>query len=229
MKHMEGNEIIFVGNARCYHTMDWYRNARILCAPQRVLFATDLIESEGHVKLLNDDDCILPLYNVDWLLLSKQSSFGNFWRNLMKLLAFPFQVLKLRALSQRYPNAVFHAHTMYYMFICWAAKLNFIGTPQGSEILVRPDRSRLYKHFATKSLLAADHITVDSLKMQEKIKKLCGAKAIIVQNGIDIETIETITNNNNVRNKIVSIRAITPLYRINEIFDARSHSQKNPH
>lgn len=228
MKNKKENDIIFVGNARCYHTMDWYRNAKVVCMPRRVLFATDLIESEGHTKLINEDDKIVPLYNVDWLLLSKQSKFGNLWRNIIKLLAFPLQVSKLKTLFKSYPNAVYHAHTMYYMFVCWVAGINFIGTPQGSEILVRPDRSRLYKYFAIKSLLAAKHITVDSVKMKERIKQLCGADSLVVQNGIDIESIENIIKNISNRDKITSIRAITPLYRINEICDARAHSEQKP-
>lgn len=228
MGKMKQSDIIYVGNARCYHTMDWYRSAKEVCAPRRVLFATDLIESEGHVRLVNDQDCIIPLFNVDRLLLNKQSRFGNVWRNAIKLLAFPLQVFKLKALAKEHPGAVYHAHTMYYMFICWISGIPFIGTPQGSEVLVRPNRSRLYRYFAIKSMLAADHITVDSAKMQARIKELCGAEAVIVQNGIDVTGIKNIVTKAPRRDRVVSIRAITPLYRIEEICDARAASVQQP-
>lgn len=225
---MRQGDIIFVGNARCYHTMDWYRSAKAVCAPRKVLFATDLIESEGYVRLVNEEDNIIPLFNVDCLLLKKQSQIGNVWRNAVKLLAFPLQIAKLRVLARKHPGAVYHAHTMYYMFVCWLAGIRFIGTPQGSEVLVRPYRSRLYRYFAIKSLLAADHITVDSTKMKDRIRELCGAEAVIVQNGIDVASINRIVTSAQRRDRVVSIRAITPLYRIKEICAARAASAQQP-
>lgn len=225
---MRQSDIIYVGNARCYHTMDWYRSAKTVCAPRKVLFATDLIESEGHVRLVNNEDHIIPLFNVDRLLLKTQSKFGNLWRNAVKLLAIPLQVSKLKTLALEHPGAVYHAHTMYYMFVCWLAGIRFIGTPQGSEVLVRPNRSRLYRYFAIKSLLAADHITVDSIKMRDRIRELCGVEAVIVQNGIDVASIRKIATSTPHRYRVVSIRAITPLYRIKEICHARAASKHQP-
>lgn len=221
-------DVIFLGNARCYHTMDWYRNAQDVCYPKRVMFATDLIASEGHVKLVSENDDIIHLYNIDWLLLRNQSKFGNLWRNFVKFILLPLQVVRLRKIATNSPKAIYHAHTMYYMLLGRLAGVSFIGTPQGSEILVRPDRSRVYKYFARKSLLAAKHITVDSAKMQYKILQLCGAKSYIVQNGIDINAISHVVNNPTARVKIVSIRAITPLYRIDEICKALINSQQKP-
>ena len=179
--------IVIVGNARCYHTMDWYRTIKNLSAGRNVIFATDLINSESHKVIVKPDDHIYNLYNIDHLLFNKQTWLGGVWRNFVKLLFFPIQVRSLRSLARKYPNSVFHAHTMYYMFVCWRAGIKFIGTPQGSEVLVRPERSRIYKYFAIQSLRAANVVTVDSITMRDRIRYISDVNALIVQNGIEAD------------------------------------------
>lgn len=213
--------IVFIGNARCYHTLDWYRSAIGLLYPQKIPFLTDLIESEGHLKLVNSNDQIVNLFNIDKWLLKKQSGFGNLWRNFIKLFFFPLQVIKVKQYAKKNQDILFQAHTMYYIFVCWKARVPFGGTPQGSEILVRPSRSKLYKYFAIKSLLAAEFITVDSLNMKNQIFEMCGKDSTIVQNGIDVTAIMQLNNISSIRDKIVSIRGFHPLYRIDKIFNGR--------
>src|SRR3990172_4379208 len=130
------DEIIMIGSARDFHAMDWYRGVKKVCNNRSTIFATDLIDSESFIKIVCEDDNIIDLYNIDWLLFKRQSNTGNIWRNIVKLLVSPLQILKLKSIYKSYPNAIFHAHTMYYMFLCWLAKIKFIGTPQGSEVLV---------------------------------------------------------------------------------------------
>ena len=216
-------KIIFIGNGRDFHAMDWYKNAQIVCYPNKVLFATDLIESEGHARLADDSINIIELYNIDKFLLKKQSKFGDIWRNIVKLLFSPVQIICIKNLAKHNPDAIFHAHTMYYMYLAWLAKIDFIGTPQGSEILVRPFKSQFYKYFASKALQAAKHVTVDSINMQQKTYELSGVKAHIIQNGIAVSEITTFLSSHIYRDKIISIRGFTPLYRIKEILDARNY------
>jgi len=220
--------IVFVGNARCYHTMDWYRTVRALCPGRTVLFATDLIESEGHVRLVHDDDVIVPLFNVDRLLLPGQSAVGNLWRNAVKLLAFPLQSSGLRRLRRELPDAVFHAHTMYYMFVCWLAGIPFIGTPQGSEVLVRPKRSHVYRFFAVRSLRAAQCVTVDSVAMRDETERISGIRPRIVQNGVEAEALGRARRAGAQRDLVLSLRGMTPLYRIVEMVLARNRSATSP-
>lgn len=220
--------IFFVGGARDYHAIDWYRTVKELCDTRRVVFITDLITSEGYEKLVNEDDEVIELFNIDRFLLTNQSKYGNVWRNLVKLFFFPLQAWRLRAIAKNNRDAVFHAHTMYYMFLCWIARIHFIATTQGSEVLVRPERSRLYKYFAIKSLSAADHIIIDSANMRNRIFQLCGKESTVIQNGIDADAISRVIANPCKREKTISIRGFTPLYRINEIFDARERSQQKP-
>ncbi len=221
-------DIMFVGNGRCYHTMDWYRNAKEVCHPRKVFFATDLIESEGNVKLVREDDNIVHLFNIDRFLFRSQSNLGNLWRNLVKLLVFPFQIHRLKAIARRTPGLVYHAHSMYYVFICWLAKIKCVATPQGSEILVRPKKSRLYRYFAIKSLKAAKHITVDSIKMRDQILQLSGKNATVIQNGVDVRTIERFANSGVERTHIISIRGFQENYRIDYIVRARNQSSRKP-
>jgi hypothetical protein len=221
-------KIIFIGNARDYHAMDWYRSVRDICKEREVLFITDLISSEGHDKLVKEDDSIIELYNIDKILMPNQSFLGNIWRNFIKLCFIPFQVYKLKILARSYPNAVFHAHTMYYLFISWGAGIKYIGTPQGSEILIRPYKSIIYKFFAIKSLFKADKIIVDSENMRQGIFKLSGRDATIIQYGIDVSRILYLRQSTKRIHEVVSIRGMYPLYRIDEIFKARLNMVKKP-
>ncbi len=220
--------IIFIGGARDYHAIDWYRTIKELCDTKRVVFITDLISSEGFEKLVGEDDDIIELFNIDRFLLPNQSKYGNIWRNFVKLFFFPLQAWRLRAIAKNNPDSVFHAHTMFYMFLCWIARIRYIGTTQGSEILVRTERSRLYRYFAIKSILGADHIIIDSANMQNRIFQLCGKESTIIQNGFDADAISSVVRNSCKREKVVSIRGFTPLYRVDEILDGRERSLQKP-
>lgn len=214
--------IIFVGNGRDFHAIDWFRTIKKICSNCEVRFATDLIESEGHAIIVNrEQDGIIDLYNIDWLLFRSQSTIGNIWRNFIKLAFFPIQVARLKKIVKNNPHCIYHAHTMYYLFICWKAGVRYIGSPQGDEILIRPYRSALYRRFAVRSLLGADYLIVDSVNLQNGIMKLCGKKSEVIQYGIDVAAIFAIRDSKAPRNNITSIRALYPLYRIHEILKAR--------
>ena len=178
--------ICFVASARDYHAIDWYRSVKNLCRERRVFIATDLIESEGVEKLVNERDEVVHLFNLDRWLLDRQSKFANIWRNFVKLLTVPLVAYRLNQLSKN-ADSIFHAHSMYYIFLCWLAKVEFIATPMGSDVLVRPDNSKVYRLFTIYSLRAAAAITVDSSALQEKIRLLCGKDSCIIQNGIDAD------------------------------------------
>ncbi len=219
--------MIFLGNGRCYHTMDWYRNAQELLAPTPVPFVTDLIESEGHPGLLRPGDPRIDLIIIDPVLFRRQSTGANIWRNLVKILVIPFQVLRLRRIVRRHGGAgsvVFHAHSMYYLVLCWLAGVNYVGTPQGSEILVRPRRSLGYRLMARRALAAAAHITVDSVNMQRGVRNLCGKEALIIQNGIDVPAILQMAQTSPERTALLSNRGLYPLYRINRIIAGRDRA-----
>ncbi|WP_148896116.1 glycosyltransferase family protein [Geothermobacter ehrlichii] len=228
VRGLQEKEIIIVGNARSYHAIDWYRTIKNICNNKNVLLATDLIDSESYLKIVREDDRLIDLYNIDWLLFDRQTSAGNLWRNFIKFIFIPIQVVKINDIRKKYPKAIYHAHSMYYMLLCWLARIKFIGTPLGSEVLVRSDKSSVYRYFAIKSLMAASHILVDSENLKNKIYDLCGKKAIVIQNGIDVSAIKGLQTKNTKRSKVLSIRAIVPLYRIEAILEARDASKMKP-
>lgn len=221
-------DIFFVGNARCYHTMDWYRTTRRICAQRVVALVTDLVDSEGHTVLIGPDDDVRQLIVIDGFLLRRQSRLGNLWRNAVKFAFIPLQALQLRKFARAHNNAVFHAHTMYYMFLCSIAGIAFIGTPQGSEVLVRPHRSRMYRWFARRALAAAAVVTVDSAAMQKGVLMIAKRKAELVQNGIDLAAVMQPTGHQQPRSGILSLRGFTDLYRIRQIVQAHTRDPSLP-
>lgn len=221
---MNRREIIFIGNARCYHTMDWYKLVKALCPNRTVTIATDLIESEGYSRIITCDDNLIVLFNNDPLLLRQQTMFGNLWRNFIKLVTLPIVVVRLKQLFRQRNDAIFHAHSMYYIFLCWAAKIKYIATPMGSDVLVRPDRSSVYKYFTIRALRAAQVITVDSVALQNKIYDLCQANSVVVQNGIDTKAIASVLAKCAERVRVISIRGMDQNYRIYDLVQARNSS-----
>lgn len=225
------NQLVFLCGARDFHAMDWYKSGKKLLPDNEIYILTDLIEGEGFKNLLTKDDKVYKLIILDKFLLNKQSGFGNIWRNFIKLLFFPIQVLLVKRFSKKYPKAIYHAHSMYYLFLAWAARIPYIGTPQGSDILLKPYKSKFYKFFAIKALKSAKAITVDSIKMKEKVYELTGLDSHIVQNGIDLDEINSFLSTKscelNLHLSYLSLRGLTPLYRIHEIVKGRNSSKFN--
>lgn len=216
-------KLVFLCGARDFHAMDWYRSAKEILPGDEIIIVTDLIAGEGYKKIVIEEDNVYKLFILDNLLFKRQSSIGNKWRNLLKLIILPVQILLLKRFARKNKNCIYHAHSMYYLVLARAAGVDYIGTPQGSDILVKPLKSNLYKSFAKYGLNKAKSITVDSANMQKGVMELVGREAVIIQNGIDIKTIELHLslfrdlNKNQKRTGILSIRGFTALYRIKDI------------
>lgn len=195
----------------------------------QICILTDLIAGEGFKKLVDERDTVYRLLIIDPLLLKKPSKLGNVWRNIVKLLVFPLQVMLVRRFAARNPGAIFYAHAMYYLFLGMAAGIRFVGRPQGSDILIKPYRSTLFRHFAVKSMAAAKAVIVDSDKMRDAIRGFSAEINVhLVRNGIDLDAIgraiETSRAESADRHHILSLRGLTPLYQINEIVQRRNGS-----
>jgi len=213
--------IVILGGARDFHAMDWYRTVRRVCPTREVIFITDLFGGEGYTDLSKPGDKIYPLVVIDNFLFSGQSRYANIWRNLVKLALLPVQAIRLRRILEKYPHRIVHAHPMYYMALCLLARVEYIGTPQGGEILIRPLRSRIYRFFAEKVLKSARALIVDSQQMKDGIKSIAGVNADVFQNGINVDEIVRHRTHNK-RQRVVSIRGIEELYRIYEIVEIRN-------
>lgn len=217
--------LVFVCGARDFQAIDKIRQTEKVIDKSKISILTDLIESESQKKLVTNDDNIFHLFNIDKLLFKKQSRLGDIWRNLIKTIFIPIQVKKLKAFYKANPTAVYHAITTYYMFLCYKAHVPFVGTPQGSEVLVRPDKSKLYKKMLSKALKAAKLVAVDSLRMKNKIKAIANVEAVILKDGFNTDQIFETKSKQDKSVKVLSFRGVTPLYQIEEIIDARNNSK----
>ncbi len=221
------NKLVFLCGARDFHAMDWYKSALELNTGYEIVIVTDLIAGEGYKKIVTDKDIVYKLLILDNLLFSKQSSFGHLWRNLLKFLVLPVQVLLLKKFNKKHKSCIYHAHSMYYLVLARAAGVEYVGTPQGSDVLVKPFRSRFFKWFAKYGLQKAKEITVDSENMKSGVKDLVNRDAVIIQNGIDLDAIQKsleLLQSRKIeyaREGMLSIRGFTPLYRIKDILSNR--------
>lgn len=224
-------KLVFLCGARDFHAMDWYRSALNLLPNAEICILTDLIAGEEFKILINDNDKVYKLLILDKFLFPKQSKLGNIWRNFIKLIAFPIQILLIKKFAKTNPYSVYHAHSMYYLWLAWIAGVPFVGTPQGSDILIKPHKSKIYKYFSKQSLKAARAVTVDSIAMKNGVKEISGVDAYVIQNGIDIESIfgslRVLKSLRLNRTKVLSIRGFTPLYRIKALLDARNTTESN--
>lgn len=223
---MNDKKIVFLCGARDFHAIDWYRSAEKQVQKEYLCILTDLIAGEGYTKIVTEKDNIHSLLILDKFLFKGQSSLGNLWRNILKLLVFPIQIILLKRFAKQNPNAIYYAHSMYYLWLAAGAKVPFLGTPQGSDILVKPFRSKFFRTLSVWAMKSAKKITVDSVKMRDIAFDLSGVKPEIIQNGIDIEYIETFLSSHPSiqpkRDKILSIRGMSPIYRIDELLIARA-------
>lgn len=217
------SSLVFLCGARDFHAMDWYKSAKELLHEQDVVIVTDLIAGEGFNKLVDDTDKLHQLFVLDRYLLRSQSKLGNVWRNILKFLVLPLQVFLLKRFAKENPKAVYHAHSMYYLWLAWLAGVRFVGTPQGSDILIKPFRSKVFRYLSSKAMRSAVAVTVDSVAMQETIKILCGVDAYVIQNGINLDAIKNVESISKFKDiPLLSIRGFTSLYRIEEIVSSRN-------
>lgn len=216
--------ICFVASARDFHAFDWYRTVKRLSPNRRVFLATDSVESEGGHRLIDDTDEVVFLFAIDKYLFGRHSTVGDLWRNLVKFLSLPLSAYRLYKLAKR-EDTIFHAHSMYYIFLCWLSRVEFIGTPMGSDVLVRPDHSFLYRLGTVLSLKGAEFITVDSVVLQKKVLDLSGRRSDIIQNGIDTKNAISFGKGDLNRGRVVSLRGMYPNYRIHELVEARNVSK----
>lgn len=214
--------VAFLGSGRCFHTMDWFRSSETLL-DRSPIFITDNYGREGFVPLLQATDDVRELHIIDPLLPAKPSRIGHVWRNLLKLALVPLQILALRRALREIPGAFVFAHSTYYAFLASFCGVAYAATPQGSEVLVRPFRSRFYRWFLKKAMRRAAFVTVDSVAMQDKLDQIAGVRAHLVQNGINVAEIQA-THTGGQRTLVTSIRGIDRNYRILEMLDARTES-----
>ena len=178
-------KLVFVCSARDFHAIDWYNSAKKTCQISPLIL-TDSKCSEGFKNLVKNKSKVFDLFIIDRFLFKKMSYVGNIWRNIFKLILLPLQIYLLKEFSKKNPDCIYYAHSMYYIWMCHFAKVSFIATPQGSEILIRTYKSIFYRYLSSISIKSSLLITCDSQKMAKRIYQISNKRPLIVQNGVDI-------------------------------------------
>ncbi len=226
----ETKKIAFLLNSKDIHSVDWYKCALKTLPADSLYLITDITDDDLTNRQVVNHDNFVTLFPINKFLLFKGTTFGNKWRNLLKLVTLPLQAIKLKQFSKSHPDVCFHAIAIYYMFLANMAKVKYVGTPIGSELLVRPQKSSFYRWFAKKALRGAQYVTVDSPAMVDVSIKLSGVTPHIVQNGIDVNSIHNyLTLNKSLierPNLFLSVRSVDYLYRIDKIINGRNESGK---
>lgn len=225
-------QVIFLCGARDFHAMDWYKSSIAVGLTPQPLILTDLIKGEGFKTLITPADNVYKLIILDQFLFPKQSRLGHLWRNIFKALIFPFQAFLVARFSRKFKYHIFYAHSMYYIWLAWASGVKFIATPQGSDILLKPYKSLIFKLMSRWSMRSALFVTVDSSKMAKGVLSISGATPFVLQNGIDTVAISSILDStprtfDKFKSKIISFRGLSSLYRIKSILLARNSSRAN--
>ena len=181
--------ICFVASARDYHAIDWYRTVRSICLT-RIIIATDLIESEGEPKLIDDDDEIYQLFNLDRWLLKRQVGKPM---AIAKISCRTLSAHKLSAFAKK-EHVIFHAHSMYYIFLCWLAESNLL--PPRWAVMFWCDQSN-HGFTSSSQLILLKQLTLQPLTQWRFKKKsvICvGRQSQLIQNGIDTEKLKFLGN-----------------------------------
>tara|TARA_B100000886_G_scaffold339408_1_gene304807 strand:- start:7576 stop:8703 length:1128 start_codon:yes stop_codon:yes gene_type:complete len=230
IKNSKYNNLVFLCGARDFHAMDWYRRSLDELTNINIYILTDLIEGEKFKKLITSKDKVFKLIILDNFLFRDQSLIAHLWRRIIKIIVFPLQVLLIKRFSKKFPNTIFYSHGMYYIWLSKFSGVDFVGRPQGNDILTNPFKSKLYKFLSIKSMQSAKSIILDSFLMSKIIKKITNKKinVSVVPNGIDLNTIKKLNNKTfkNYRKNIVSIRGFAENYRIENILLSRAYSKK---
>ena len=224
------SNFIFLCGLRDFHAIDWLRSFEKNCPDYRYVIICDSIEAEGEKSLISKYDLVEKLIIIDKFLFKSKNKFSNLFRNALKLVLTPIQLLILYLKLKKYDNPIVFANGAYFVFLASFLNIKFVANPIGSEILIRPFESALYKYFLKRSLQKASLISLDSYKMKSVLKELFSLDAVVIQNGIDLSKILSFKNTvsqdkkNYLRSQYTSVRAITPLYNIDKIILARNSS-----
>lgn len=214
-------KIVYVGDAGDFHVRDKIVHlANVL--EKHTLSVFSGVSIEAFDQGLLDGVNLTKLSRLDLSLFA--SSFNNQTvRNVLKALCYPINITWLFFYKLLNRDAVFHAFTMYYIFLNALVGKGFIATPQASEVIHRMVSSKFYRKFALFSLSRAAVIIVDSKEMQMCIQSY-GLDAIVHKNGFDTELLRQVNESSHTETKckLVSLRGIRPLYRIKEIVEIRN-------
>ena len=209
-----------------FHVVDKFNQASSFLKHRDIyLFSGISIENTDTKSSIIYDDKVIR-HELSWFSKNNWLKKSQPFKNIVKAALYPLQIVLLRRLVNKNKNSIFHSFTMYYALLCYFSRLRSIVTPQGSEVLQRIDRSKVYKYFAIRALNFASDIIVDSIQMQNKLLEY-GVYSSVFKNGFNTEVLLKLSSIKQKRDKVTSIRGFRSLYRIDHIVNARNSSAQN--
>lgn len=118
---------------------------------------------------------------------------------------------------------LFHAYSMSYALVCAVAGVRYVAMPQGSDLLVRPEKSLMSRVLTRFAISRAWTVAVTSPSLRERAESFGAERFIEVQNGVSLYDASLARQNSRGRHRITSIRAIKENYRIIEILKERNN------
>ena len=191
----------------CWHTQDLLKLTKYSKRLDYIFVADTpiFISREFYEKYFN-------LLNVSYEFMQR------IWR---LIFCIPWGIyLKIKLSGQR----LVHCHGLFSLLITHIAGISnsrIIFTPQGSDILVLPDKNFLVRKFLSYKLEKISFITADSNLLLKKALLLCPKlkedKLKIIQNGIPLENIEKLIERKaNLKERSIDIcwiRGISEVYQ----------------
>lgn len=105
-----------------------------------------------------------------------------------------------------------HCHGLFSLFLAYLANINLsriVFTPQGSDILVLPNKNKIVRNFLSTRLCKLAFITADSNILLDKVLEISPEvnkrKLILIQNGIPFSKIKYLIKNEKYERKTIDI------------------------
>lgn len=214
--------IMFFGSANDHHAVEWFQ----ACKAQENNWPVGFLSSEAFEKSPTSrwtpDQAEFLEKRILIFRNYRRSPVGRLIGGWKKASALIWVSLRLRHWSRRNVVAVFHAHGLTHGLVCALAGVNFVLSPQGSDVLVSPKTSPLHKFLATFAISRAISVIANSPKMLSAVAGLGARNCFMSQQGIDARDLLRSGKSHSETLRISSIRALKENYRIIEILRARN-------
>lgn len=214
-------KLVYVGDVADFHFRDKLSQIQNYSSLKSIKvfsgFSVEHLDPSAQIEANNVSRLSITLTDV---FFSRQIN-----RNFIKGCLYIFNFFWILFFNIRHRDHIFHAFTMYYIFLLSLVRKGFIATPQGSEILVRFAKSKVYRAFCMFSLRRAKYVLVDSAAMQSVLSSY-GISAYVHKNGFDIHSaISHAAQCKGYSSTILSVRNLRPLYRIVDLIQTRNDSE----
>lgn len=221
-------KILFLGNSTSWHVVPWVN----YFASRHETSLFSFIEPYKHSQELNNVFLINSNGVIGYVLKAFKIKTDFFYK-FNRIISIPIAYIRISIFVKKNKIDVIHAHSVFYGFLAsfLTSGVPVVFTPMGSDVLVNPKKSRLYKYMTIYAYKKAKMVTGDSYILQ-KTGKLYGATEAmnhVIQNGVDQKIFFPKVKNPNLKKKynlnddeiiFYSPRQVEELYNIDIIIES---------